>query len=784
MRVTSAESTELFIGPADAPLQLLRVSYTDCTEPTPIRVEGGGLTTPAPPLADPAAGVVDVPVAVDRPVAGQRRTARVVAGDADAPFVFTVAEPGWTMYMISHFHYDPVWWNTQAAYTSVWTEDPPGQCRQTNGFDLVRAHLEMARREPEYKFVLAEVDYLKPYWDTYPEDRADLRRLIAEGRVEIMGGAYNEPNTNLTSPETTIRNFVHGIGFQRDVLGADPATAWQLDVFGHDPQFPGIAADAGLTSSSWARGPFHQWGPMAGDGDPERMQFCSEFEWMSPSGRGLLTHYMPAHYSGGWWMDSSASLHEAEAATHKLFTELKKVALTRNVLLPVGTDYTPPNKWVTQIHRDWNSRYTWPKFVCALPSEFFAAVRAELDARGDEPSPQTRDMNPIYTGKDVSYIDTKQANRAAEDAVLDAERFAVFAGLMTGATYPQAALAKAWVQLAYGAHHDAITGSESDQVYLDLLTGWRDAWELGRTARDNSLALLSSAVDGSVVVWNSLAHKRTDLVTARLDPPLGAGVRVVDSDGAEVPALVEHGGRSVTWLARDVPSLGWRSYRLSASAVGRAGKPLDGNEIANEHYRLRIDPARGGGVSSLVEVDSGRELIADGAVGNELAVYDEYPVHPQAGEGPWHLLPKGPVVTSSAAAAESVRAYDGPLGRRLVVRGRIGDVLALHPDGDAVARAGPGGLPDHDRRVHRRRPAGAAALAVPGAGRAAGERGGRCGHRARVRADARARCRELRSTPPRIRGRWTTRPTAGSGCPRPHGSASARRFAPCRWPKS
>ena len=162
----------------------------------------------------------------------------------------------------------------------------------------------MARREPEYKFVLAEVDYLKPYWDTHPEDRADLRRLIGEGRVEIMGGTYNEPNTNLTSPETTIRNFVHGIGFQRDVVGADPATAWQLDVFGHDPQFPGMAADAGLTSSSWARGPHHQWGPMQDDGDPERMQFASEFEWIAPSGRGLLTHYMPAHYSAGWWMDS------------------------------------------------------------------------------------------------------------------------------------------------------------------------------------------------------------------------------------------------------------------------------------------------------------------------------------------------------------------------------------------------------------------------------------------------------------------------------------------------
>ncbi|MGH3525450.1 MAG: NEW3 domain-containing protein, partial [Mycobacterium sp.] len=360
-----------------------------------------------------------VPVAVDHPVIGERRAARVHVNDATEPaikpFAFTVAQPGWTMFMISHFHYDPVWWNTQGAYTSVWREDPPGKCRQTNGFELVHAHLEMARREPEYKFVLAEVDYLKPYWDTHPEDRADLRRFVKEGRVEIMGGTYNEPNTNLTSPETTIRNLVHGIGFQRDVLGGNPATAWQLDVFGHDPQFPGMAADAGLTSSSWARGPHHQWGPMHSEGGIGGMQFCSEFEWIAPSGRGLLTHYMPAHYSAGWWMDESSSLAEAEDATYRLFDELKKVALTRNVLLPVGTDYTPPNKWVTEIHRDWGSRYTWPRFVCALPREFFAAVRAELDAHAVAPSPQTRDMNPIYTGKDVSFVDTKQANRAAEN---------------------------------------------------------------------------------------------------------------------------------------------------------------------------------------------------------------------------------------------------------------------------------------------------------------------------------------------------------------------------------
>jgi alpha-mannosidase len=670
MRVISAESTELFVGPPDAPLQLARVTLAGVAGPTPVRIDGDGLKGEA--VADIGYEFVEVPVTVDRPVVGQRRAARVHAGRTGTPFEFIVAEPGWTMYMVSHFHYDPVWWNTQGAYTSEWTADPPG--RQTNGFELVHAHLEMARREPEYKFVLAEVDYLKPYWDTRPEDRADLRRFLAEGRVEVMGGTYNEPNTNLIGPETTIRNLVHGIGFQRDVLGADPATAWQLDVFGHDPQFPGMAADAGLTSSSWARGPHHQWGPMQG-GEVDRMQFCSEFEWIAPSGRGLLTHYMPAHYGAGWGMDSSASLPEAEDATYAVFAQLKKVALTRNVLLPVGTDYTPPNKWVTAIHRDWASRYTWPRFVCALPREFFAAVRAELAERGCAPSPQTRDMNPIYTGKDVSYIDTKQANRAAENAVLDAERFAVFAALMTGAEYPQAALAKAWVQLAYGAHHDAITGSESDQVYLDLLTGWRDAWELGRAARDNSLALLSSAVDvgeHSVVVWNSLTRQRTDIVTARLDAPIGAGVRVLDHDGAELLAHVEHDGRSVTWLASDVPSLGWRAYRLVPADQAAGWKPVPGSEIANEQYRLAVDAARGGAVSSLVQ--DGRQLIAVGRVGNELAVYEEYPAHPTQGEGPWHLLPKGPVVCSSESPAH-VQAYDGPLGQRLVVHGGIGALL-------------------------------------------------------------------------------------------------------------
>ncbi len=673
LSVTSVESTDLFTGPPECSNQIVRVAYAQASGGETVRIAGQGLTAVTVLVTLPGDGVVEIPVTVSDSEPGRTRAATVDAAGAIVDFTFTDAEPGWTMFMVSHFHYDPVWWNTQAAYTSEWTEDPPGRARQTNGFALVRAHLEMARRDGDYKFVLAEVDYLKPYWDTHPEDRDDLRRLIRRGRIEIMGGTYNEPNTNLTSPETAIRNFVHGMGFQRNIMGADPATAWQLDVFGHDPQFPAMAAGAGLTSSSWARGPHHQWGPMAGDGDPARMQFASEFEWVAPSGVGLLTHYMPAHYSAGWWMDSAVTLAEAEAATLDLFLGLKTVAATRNVLLPVGTDYAPPNKWVTEIHRDWNARYTWPRFVCALPCEFFAAVRAELSARGVELTPQTRDMNPIYTGKDVSFIDTKQANRAAEAAVLDAERFATLARILTRAKYPEPALAKAWVQLAYGAHHDAITGSESDQVYLDLLTGWREAWEIGSTVRDNALAALSGAFGGApIMVWNPLAHKRTDVATVRLAEPLSGGVALVDDQGDRVPVLVEADGRTLTWVARDVPGLGFRAYRVEPGDAGLGWQRVDDAAIANGRYRIRVDPDRGGGVVSLIR--DGCELIR-GGVGNEVAVYDEYPAHPQAGEGPWHLLPRGPVVGSSRDHAE-VHAFCCDAGQRLVVRGRIDGLLS------------------------------------------------------------------------------------------------------------
>ncbi|TKK85749.1 hypothetical protein FDA94_24225 [Herbidospora galbida] len=677
------EATELFAGPADAPRQILRVT-TAFAGLVDIEVTGGAR---GELRGVSGTGTHEVPFSTDaRP--GDRITVEVSAGDASATALITVAEPGWTVHLVSHFHYDPVWWNTQAGYASEWEDQPDAQeirmSFQFTAFQLIDAHLELARRDPDYKFVLAEVDYLKPYWDSFPEQRAIILDLVGQGRLEIMGGTYNEPNTNLTGAETTIRNAVYGIGFQRDVLGGEPATAWQLDAFGHDPQFPGMMADVGLTSSAWARGPFHQWGPIlevgtydTPHGDPSDMQFRTEFEWISPSGRGLLTHYMAAHYGAGWSMDSAQTLEAAEESVYGLFLDLKKVAATRNVLVPVGTDYSPPNKWLTDIHRDWNARYAWPRFRCAIPREFFSAVTAELAAEGRRLSPQTRDMNPIYTGKDVSYIDTKQAQRAAENELLDAERFAALACLAGGAEYPEAALDKAWRQLVFGAHHDAITGTESDQVYLDLLAGWREAYDLAaevHTAALRQLAARTEVRSDSVIVYNANAWPRTDVVRATVPAPFTG---LTDETGTEVPCLVEHADDTraeIVFLAADVPSVGYRSYRLAASGAGGEWAVEDAYTIENEFHRLTVDPARGGGVVSLVDLATGDELITPGEVGNELVVYEEYHEHPVFREGPWHLLPTGVSTGSAALPARSVTTERSRLGRRITVTGSLGPI--------------------------------------------------------------------------------------------------------------
>ncbi|HET9894826.1 MAG TPA: glycoside hydrolase family 38 C-terminal domain-containing protein [Streptosporangiaceae bacterium] len=559
MRITEVTSTELFTGTRERPLQIIRVTLVndgpgmirDPSAVVTVSAHGPGVRTPEPAEVgglvhgEQRIAEVAVDIAASAVPGGTRQVtviAQSSAGRWEGPGQITVAEPGWTMFMVSHFHYDPVWWNTQGRFAQTWPllpADDGSMPEVRTVFELVRLHLAEARSDPDYKFVLAEIDYLKPYFDVHPQDRAELRALIAAGRVEIVGGSYNEPNTNLTCAESTIRNAVYGLAYQREVAAANPTATWMLDAFGFDPSYPGLMAQAGMKESSWARGPFHQWGPSRAAGGNTMMQFPAEFEWISPDGRGLLTSYMPNHYSAGWITQHAADLVTAEEDAYTQFRQLAPVASTRNVMLPVGGDHVVPSRWATAIHRDWNARYVWPRFVTAVPREYFDAVRAEAAATGAWIMPQTRDMNPIYPGKDVTYIDTKQAQRDAEIALLDGERLGTAAWL-AGAHYPRASLDKAWRLMVFGAHHDAITGTEGDQVYLDLLAGWREAFERGHDARKRAIAYLAGLADTA----SAAARLAGQADAARAAEPVLANITAQGSPARDAAWTDERGLRA------------------------------------------------------------------------------------------------------------------------------------------------------------------------------------------------------------------------------------------------
>ena len=193
MRITGVAATDKFAGTTARPFQLIQVTLAGAEPdqaPVLVRVEGPGVTTPqAQAAAGPPGGELSAEVGVQIAApytAGRPRQVTVIAEDGagqrtEQRATITVAETGWTMWMVSHFHYDPVWWSTQGQYTEsrIFLPDADGSLPDVRtAFELVRLHLEAARRDPDYKFVLAEIDYLKPHFDAHPEDREDLLAFI------------------------------------------------------------------------------------------------------------------------------------------------------------------------------------------------------------------------------------------------------------------------------------------------------------------------------------------------------------------------------------------------------------------------------------------------------------------------------------------------------------------------------------------------------------------------------------------------------------------------------
>ena len=291
----------------------------------------------------------------------------------------------------------------------------------------------------------------------------------------------------------------------------------------------------------------------------------------------------------------------------------------------------------------------------------------------------------------MARADLKVSQRLTENMTLNAERFATLAYLR-GAQYPDLALDKAWRQILFNSHHDAITGTPSDNALLDLLHGYREAYELSRDALNDSLDFLAAQINtrpageiaavASLAVFNPMAWPRTDEARARLSfaAPVN-GYELRDTGGAVVPYRVISQKRDaagkitaaeISFMARSAPSLGYSVFSVQAADTFQSQQLASNSVIENEFYRVTVDPQRGGAIVSLYDKAAKREVIRPGGanLGNEIAVLSEELTKKNVIYPAWEFWTTGERRFSTGAPAQVSSKNAGGVSR-LAVTGQL-----------------------------------------------------------------------------------------------------------------
>jgi alpha-mannosidase len=208
---------------------------------------------------------------------------------------------------------------------------------------------------------------------------------------------------------------------------------------------------------------------------------------------------------------------------------------------------------------------------------------------------------------------------------MDTEKLASFAWI-EGGEYPGGKIEEAWRILLFNQFHDILPGSSIGPVYLDAEADYTRMFATSDEVRSGAASHLGWTqrplrAGDSLVVVNTLSWPRTDIAEVKTADDL----HVVDSEGQAVPCQrVAH--ETIIFLAEDVPSMGWKAYRLEEGTPSTDAGEVQATEtaLANRFYDVQLDPKTG----SLAGVRDKRldwDVLAAGERGNVMQLFDDNP---------------------------------------------------------------------------------------------------------------------------------------------------------------
>lgn len=491
----------------------------------------------------------------------------------------------------------------------------------------------------------------------------ELSARVRSGRFEVCALPFGTNVEALSVDE--LARLLWPADELRETRGFPIVSAMQTDVPGAPLGLPAALAGTGVKYLSVAHNYASRAAPYLTGGD----KLPRLFYWASPAGERVLVWQTDSPHGVAYLEGNLLGLADSPELAEELLPEY--LAALAGRAYPYGTecaalglpheldtarapyphdvlhlrvqgllaDNAPPSIVPAEVARAWNERWSFPRLRLACNAEFFA--EAELRV-GDRLETYAGDWTSWWADGVGSAARANGFNRRAQAAVRTGQTLNVLADRLDGAVEWSPDVDRAYEAIAlfdehtWGAAHpdgDAahgrLSGALQWQTKASLAVAGLDA---ATSLVERGAARLASRVPAtSLLVVNTASHACTDVVRVFVPSRLAAAAVRDELTGAELPVAVEPGpagrnrpqGRMLSFLAHDVPALGFRRYTL---LPGEPEQPTGGADtvLENEHYRLELDLG-GGCVARLVDKELGVDLVDPASpFGFGGYVYDRY----------------------------------------------------------------------------------------------------------------------------------------------------------------
>nr|XP_021523910.1 alpha-mannosidase 2C1 isoform X2 [Aotus nancymaae] len=487
--------------------------------------------------------------------------------------------------------------------------------------------LQLMERNPEFIFACSQAQQLEWVKSHYPGLYSRLQEFASRGQFVPVGGTWVEMDGNLPSGEAMVRQFLQGQNFFLQEFGKMCSEFWLPDTFGYSAQLPQIMRGCGIRHFLTQK---LSWNLV--NSFPHHTFF-----WEGLDGSHVLVHFPPGDSYGMQGsveevLNTVANNRDKGRANHSAF------------LFGFGDGGGGPTQTMLDRLKRLSNTDGLPRVQLSSPRQLFSALES---GSGQLCTWVGELFLELHNGTYTTHAQIKKGNRECERILHDVELLSSLA-LARNAQflYPAAQLQHLWRLLLLNQFHDVVTGSCIQMVAEDAMRHYEDIRSHGNTLLSNAAAALCAGEPGpeGLLIVNTLPWKRTEVMA--LPKPGGAhslGLTPSPGDSAQ------HGLCSCSCphlaAAPAAPAACVRSARGPTNSASRPPPTkTDGSvTLDNGIIRVRLDPT--GRLTSLVLVASGREAIAEGAVGNQFVLFDDVPLYWDAWDVmDYHLENRKPVL--------------------------------------------------------------------------------------------------------------------------------------------